>query len=161
MKVSLFNTLTIVSFLLLVGAYVSGQPERIGTFQARRYIGGHVARVVLRTKNFDAAKNKVGYDEKIGNTVNGRKAYGAESVPKAEIVFLKVFFDGEEIKLPRSLYSDCYDPNFGKEYVKLSFSRDYGRLFVSMSGSDGAGGYEVVWVIRRDGRATRFFKPAF
>jgi len=161
MKVPVVKKVTIIFSLLLTGSSITAQPERIGTFQSRRRTSGHVAKVVFRTRSFDSAKNKVGYDDKIGNTVNGRKAYGAEGVPKAEIVSLKVFFNGEEVQVPRQLYSDCYDPNFGNEYIKLSFSRDFSKLFVSMSGSDGAGGYEVVWVIRRNGRASRFFKPAF
>ena len=161
MKVPFLKKVTIIFFLLLSGSSISSQPKRIGTFQYQKQTSGHVAKVVFRTRSFDSAKNKVGYDDKIGNTVNGRRAYGAESIPKAEIASLKVFFDGREVQVPRHLYSDCYDPNFGNEYIKLSFSRDFSKLFVSMSGSDGAGGYEVVWVIRRNGRASRFFKPAF
>ena len=161
MKVPFLKKLTIIFSLLLSATSIAAQAERNGTFQSRRQISGHVAKVIFRTRSFDSAKNKKGYDDKIGNTVNGRKAYGAESVPKAEIASLKVFFDGQEVQVPRQLYSDCYDPNFGNEYIKLSFSRDFSKLFVSMRGSDGAGGYEVVWVIRRNGRASRFFKPTF
>jgi hypothetical protein len=161
MKVRFLKNVTIIFSLLISGSSIVAQPDRIGTFQYRRETSGHVARLIFRTRSFDSAKNKVGYDDKIGNTVNGRKAYGAESVPKAEITSFIVFFDGERVQVPRQLYSDCYDPNFGNEYIKLSFSRDFSKLSVSMSGSDGAGGYEVVWVIRRNGRAFRFFKPAF
>lgn len=70
-------------------------------------------------------------------------------------------FDGQRINVAHRLYADCYNPNLEPEYVKLRFGRDLQTVFVTMSGADGAGSYIVVWALRRNGRHTRTFKPAF
>ncbi len=88
-------------------------------------------------------------------------AYGAESVPRTQIKSIVWYFDGRRVNVPRWLYSDCYNPNLEPEYVKLRFGRDLQTIFITMDGADGAGAYIVVWKLRRNGRHTRFFKPAF
>src|SRR5260370_1013378 len=100
----------VVVIILLVGfANAFAQSRRTGTFHFQTKKTGHSAKVIFRIKDFDSTK-KVSYDPKIGNTVNGHRAYGAESTPEAEIASIKLFFDGRQIKIPRRLYSDCYDP---------------------------------------------------
>jgi hypothetical protein len=38
----------------------------------------------------------------------------------------------------------------------VKFGEDARSVFVFMHGSDGAGVYDVIWVLRRDGRHSRF-----
>ena len=148
--------LAIVTIFLVGFANASAQSKRVGTFRFQAMKTGHSAKVIFHIKAFDPTK-KVSYDPNIGNTVNGQKAYGAESTPEAEIASLKLFFDGVQMKIPRRLYSDCYDPNLRENPLTIRFGRDFQTVRVSMGGSDGAGGYRVTWVFRKNGRHTRFF----
>ena len=147
--------------LSLVAPNTYAQSERIGTYTFRASKKNHSVRVVITNAPFDPSKHKVGYDPKIGNLVDGRVAYGAESVPRTQINSLAFYFDGRRLNIPRRLFADCYNPNLEPEYVKLVFGRDPQTVFVTMLGADGAGAYIVVWHLRRTGRHTRSFKPAF
>jgi hypothetical protein len=148
--------LAIIIILVVGCASAFAQSERVGAFRFQTKKAGHSARVIFHIKAFDPKKN-VSYDPKIGNTVNGQKAYGAELTPEAEIASVKLFFDGRQIKIPAQLYSDCYDPNLRDNPLTIRFGRDLQTVLVSMGGSDGAGGYRVTWVFRTNGRHTRFF----
>jgi hypothetical protein len=154
--VSTMKKLTIVIALFLCFANALAQSKRIGTFQFQTKKAGHRVKVIFRVRAFDPTK-KVGYDPKIGNTVNGRKAYGAEGIPEAEIASISFFFDGRKIRIPRRLYSDCYDPDLHDNPLTIRFGLSPNTARMSMWGSDGAGGYQVIWVLRRNGRQTRFF----
>jgi hypothetical protein len=147
--------------LSMIAPSTFGQSKRIGAYKFRAATNRHIVRVVVTNAPFDSLKHKVGYDKNIGNLVDGRVAYGAEAVPQTQIKSFVLYFDGRRVKVPRWLYADCYNPNLETEYVKLRFGRDLQTIFVTMAGADGAGAYIVVWALRRNGRHTRSFKPAF
>jgi hypothetical protein len=150
-----------VAIVLAIAPGGLGQSERIGAYEFRASKNNHTIRVIIHNAAFDPSKHKVGYDDNIGNLVDGRVAYGAESVPRTQIKSMVLYFDGRRVNVPRWLYSDCYNPNLEPEYVKLRFGGDLQTIFVTMDGADGSGAYIVVWKLRRNGRHTRFFKPAF
>jgi len=136
----------------------SAQSKRIGTFNFRTQKAGHTATVTFRVKSF--ASGKPVYDPNVGVVVNGRKAHGAESTPEAEIAAMIVSFDRQHIRIAPRFYSDCFDPNLRDNPLTIRFARNFNSVRISMGGSDGAGGYEVTWVVRKNGRTTRsFFEP--
>ena len=156
------KNLLAIAILLLSFTDTFAQSKRIGAYQFQKSKGKHTARVIVRNEPFDSSRHKVGYDERTGkNLVDGRVAYGAEAVPRTQIKSVEFYFDGRKIKVPSWLYADCYNPNLGSEYVKLRFSRDLRSVFVTMWGADGAGAYGVVWVLRKNGKHSRYFKDAF
>jgi hypothetical protein len=151
-----------VAILLCSSTVTFAQSRRIGAYQFQKSKGKHTTRIVIRNEPFNSSRHKVGYDERTGqNLVDGRVAYGAEGVPQTQIKSIKFYFDGMRIKVPRWLYADCYNPNLESEYVNVSFSRNLQRVLVTMWGADGAGAYGVVWVLRKDGKHSRYFKAAF
>jgi len=88
--------------------------------------------------------------------VDGRPAIGTDgNIPGVEIDSMRFYLDGKEIRIPSRLYADCFEPNFGNDYVTLKFGRDLQSVIISMSGSDGAGGYQVVWRLRKNGQHRR------
>jgi hypothetical protein len=94
--------------------------------------------------------------------VNGKLALGTDgNIPNIEIDSVKLSFDGKEIIIPKNLYANCFEPNLDERDLSLRFSRDFQSLIVTMSGSDGAGGYEVVWRFRKDGRHSRSITRGF
>lgn len=127
-------------------------------FEARR--GRHRATLVMRTKKFDPSRHSVKL-KKVGEllvtTVDGRVALGTDGgTPFVEIESLRIFFDGREVRVPRRLYSDCFNPGTGDRHVAVKYGEDTRSVFVFMNGSDGAGVYDVVWVLRSDGRHSRW-----
>ena len=148
----------ILIFLLLAGSSTMVRSKRIGTFHFQTRKNGHAARVLFRVRPFSS--NKPVYDPNVGNMVNGRKAYGAETTPEAEIASMIVTFDGRRIQIPPRFFSDCFDPNLRDNPLVIRFGRNFNAIRITMGGSDGAGGYEVTWVVRKNGHITRsFFEP--
>jgi hypothetical protein len=41
-------------------------------------------------------------------------------------------------------------------YLAIKFSDDMKAAFIFLQAGDGAGAYDVVWVVKKDGRHTRF-----
>ena len=78
-----------------------------------------------------------------------------------ELVNLVITVDGRRWPIPKSLYNDLLDPNLGQmsgsddTFEHASISKDGRKLTVSMMGSDGAGGYEVQWILLSNGKHTR------
>jgi hypothetical protein len=149
-----------IALLLLSLTSVLAQQKRVGRFSFQTEKGQRTARIVFHVRSFDSSKHRVAYDDSIGNTVDGRKAYGAEGIPEAEIASIQFFLNGKAVHIPKKLYSDCYDPNLRENPVTIKFAPDNSALLVSIWGSDGAGGYNVVWKLRANGRHTRVFKSS-
>ncbi len=129
---------------------------------------------------FEAAKFKVGKrrltfyrlgppgpDAEVFPRINGKKVFGQDGIspikgltPKAimekrftELISLRASIDGKPLSIPRALVQNLLDPSIASDVEHLS--RDGKTLIVEMSGSDGAGGYQVTWRLRRSGRSTR------
>ncbi len=152
-----------VLWLLVIVPIASAQAPKPGTYAFSKRHGDHIAKIVIRTRAFDPSKHKISYARSnYQTTIDGRLAYGAEQPPRTEIATLNFHFDGQRIPVARHLYTDCYEPNvYRGKGLGIGFSRDFRRVFVTAFGSDGAGSYHVVWVLGRNGRHRRYFKPTF
>ena len=146
--------------VLIMSAVVSAQSERVETFQFEKKEGSHTARVVFRTRRFTRAGHRSTRVVRGQTMVDGRPAIGTDgNIPGVEIASMRFYLDGREIRIPRRLYADCFDPNLGNDYVTLEFGRDFRGVIITMSGSDGAGGYQAIWRLRKDGRHSRSIVP--
>lgn len=146
--------------VLIISAGVFAQSKGIRTFQFEKKEGSHTARLVFRTRLFARAKHGSTRVVRGQTMVDGRPAIGTDgNIPGVEIDSMKFYLDGKEITIPRRLYADCFDPNFGDDYVTLKFGQGFQSVIVSMSGSDGAGGYQAIWRLRKDGRHRRTIIP--
>jgi hypothetical protein len=151
----------LLAILLLDSTSTFAQSQRIGAYRFHKAKGNHTATIIISNEPFDSSKHKVAFDKNVGSLIDDHKAYGAESVPRTQIKSIKFYFDGKQIKVPRWLYSDCYNPNLERQYVKMNFARDSPNVKVLMWGADGAGAYGVVWMLRKNGKHSRYFKDAF
>ena len=142
--------------VLLISAGVPARSERVETFQFEKKAGSHVARVVFRTKRFTRAGHRSTRVVRGQTMIDGRPAIGTDgNIPGVEIGSMRLYLDGKEIKIPRRLYADCFDPKFGNDYVTLEFGREFRSVVITMSGSDGAGGYQAIWRLSKDGKHRR------
>ena len=146
--------------VLLMSAGVPAQSKGVETFQFEKKAGPHTARVVFRTRRFARAGHRSAKVVRGQTVVGGRPAIGTDgNIPGVEIESMRFYLDGKEVRIPRRLYADCFDPHLGNDYVTLEFGRGFGGVVVTMSGSDGAGAYQAVWRLRKDGRHSRSIVP--
>jgi hypothetical protein len=125
----------------------------------------HTARIIFESKLLDPRKHKI---RESGGcvTIDGHLPLGTDcGMPQVEIASMRFFFDGKEIPIPRKLYSDCYSPPYFKtysdrgwidKYLNIKFSDDLRSVFLFLAAGDGAGVYDAIWVLRKDGTHTRF-----
>ena len=94
--------------------------------------------------------------------IDGRFAHGTDgNIPNIEIALIKLSLDGRDIPIPGNLYSDCFEPNLNASDLVIRFGRKFQSVIIRMSGSDGAGSYEVVWRFRKNGSHSRSFRQGF
>ena len=141
------------------------QNASIDTTEFLQKKGTHTAKIIFETAQFNARNHKIGHG---GDciTIDDRRPLGTDcGLPKVEIASLRFVLDGREIQVPKRLYSDCYMPPSWRKYkaegvignyLQIRFSDDAENVFVFFAGGDGAGSYQVIWVLRRDGKHTRF-----
>ena len=153
----------LVILLTLMGSTASlAQSNKSGTFKFEKRQGSHKASVIFQSRAFAPSKHKITKARDYQTIVDGRLAHGTDgNVPNIEINSIKLFLDGTEVPIPRKLYSDCFEPNLDDGSVAIRFGRDFQMVIITMSGSDGAGGYEVVWRFRKNGYSSRSFRQVF
>lgn len=142
--------------VLIISAGAFAQPTETKTYKFETKEGSHTARVVFRTKVFARAGHRSTKVVRGQTMVDGRPAIGTDgNIPGVEIDSLRFYLDEKEIRIPSRLYADCFEPNFGNDYVTLNFGRDFQSVIIRVSGSDGAGGYQVIWRLRKNGQHRR------
>jgi len=157
----------LAALTVLVGATNAvGQsinPEGTAEFTANK--GSHTARLIFTTRRFNPSAHRI---VRANNciTIDGRIPIGTDcTIPKVEIVSMKLILNGKAIPIPKHLNSDCYGPppfseyqkrGLMKNYLAIRFSDDLAGVFVFLAGGDGAGVYDAMWILRRDGRHSRF-----
>lgn len=77
--------------------------------------------------------------------IDGTSPYGVDgNYPSTEISTFKFKINGIEVNTPISAYSDLYEINLGAIYI---FKNSDGTIYITMTqNSDGAGGYDAVWL---------------
>ena len=138
-------------------------PEGTAEFTGSK--GAHVAKLILTSKHFVPSAHRI-VRTKDCFMIDGRRPIGTDcGVPGFEIASMRLFIDGKKVVIPKRLYSDCYNPPFFKDYkergtmknyLAIKFSDDLKSVFVFLTGGDGAGVYDAIWIFRKDGRHSRF-----
>ena len=90
--------------------------------------------------------------KKFVDKIDGRKPWGIDGdLPEKEIYNIALTINKKTILMPVESYNDLFEPNSNTE---IHYD-DKGNIYLYMpNNSDGAGGYDVVWVIR-DGKLTK------
>ena len=157
----LMKSFLIILLTLIAATATWAQSTRIGAFKFEKTQGTHKALVIFHTRTFEPAKHKV-KARNYQTIVDGRFAHGTDgNVPNIEIRSIKLSLDGTEVAIPRKLYFDCFEPGLDGKYLTVRMGRDFQSVIISMSGSDGAGSYKVVWRFRKNGYHSRSFSQGF
>jgi len=121
----------------------SGGDEETATFT------GNNIKVTLSQKAFNKQGHTVTYykdDPKILDKIDGKRFWGTDGgMPVKAYSEISVTFGSKTIKLPKEAMADVFEPNY--EFTKVYYDKGNDILYITASNSDGAGGYDVAWVI--------------
>lgn len=146
------KSLLAILIMFLGAAVGAAQTDGLGAFKFEKKQAGHRALVTFSTRLFEPQNHKISKDHTYQTRVDGRLAYGTDgNVPKVGISVMKFELDGKEIRIPKRFYSDLFEPNLEGSHVTVRFLNNFQSVIVSMSGSDGAGGYQARWRLRASG----------
>jgi hypothetical protein len=118
------------------------------------YIGNDdTIRLFIKTRPFNIKSHKIlmtgdgciNCNKKFVDKIDGRKPWGVDgNLPAKEIYNILLTINGKAVMMPIESYNDIYEPG-----LMLSVHYDkYGRIYLYMpNNSDGAGGYDIVWVV--------------
>jgi hypothetical protein len=98
--------------------------------------------------DFDSTRHRIRREREYGfvEKIDGRRPYGVDGdMPDTEFGRFEITIDGKRLKIPRTAYSDLFQPRFYADFIEAFESRDGRRLYLQMSASDGAGAYTVTW----------------
>jgi hypothetical protein len=144
---------------LLVALQVGHWKPEQATHTAKR--GKHTATLVVRTKPFDPKAHKLqGARGSMVDKIDGvENPIGTDySIPTREFESVSLTIDGKKVDVPLKLFSDCFNPSITSNYMHMAFGDDTASVFLFMNGSDGAGSYQAIWCLRKDGRHSRYAK---
>jgi hypothetical protein len=120
--------------------------------------------IQLVKSKFLSKQNKLSFDKNNGynflTKINGKLFFGTDGeIPKFRYKRFLITIGKDRLKIPISDYNDLYEPNFNSTY--LNYDTRSHRYYLSALNSDGAGGYEVVWVFSKEGYIRRYIYYGF
>lgn len=86
--------------------------------------------------------------QEIKNLIDSRYSYGIDGdMPKTEFKNMSIKWNGLDISIPDSAFSNLYEPHLCSDYLAVeAYIFKNIKLFVYVNASDGAGGYSVKFV---------------
>ena len=91
------------------------------------------------------------HDGRSITAIDGRPVWGTDgNLPKIQISDINITIEGHPLTISPAFYNDLYECNRGFSIRKIDDT-----YFVFQENSDGAGYYEVVWVLTREGLKQR------
>lgn len=89
--------------------------------------------------------------------IDGRRFFGTDGpMPKIEVAEVKVNVFGKDIEIHEVFYSDIFECTNAFNIYKKGDT-----FFIYQFNSDGAGAYEIVWVLNREGLLQRLVGTIF
>lgn len=107
--------------------------------------------IIITEKNFDKTKHTFNYfnnDPNIVIQIDGKDIFGTDgNIPKREYNFIEIQIGAIHISLPKNALENLYEPTL--ENTIANYDEKSETLYIQSSNSDGAGGYEIIWVIEK------------
>lgn len=106
----------------------------------------------VRVTPFILKNNRIGYkkgdDMRIAEKINGRSFWGTDgAVPDMQYKHISCWWNGKQVPVPDSAINDVFNPNLHNTRVWYDIQHE--RWFITATNSDGAGGYEVMWMFEQ------------
>jgi len=118
---------------------------------------GSNIKVLITTGRFEPSQHKLVKDEEHLVKIDNKPYYGNYGeIPNNHIHSLSILIDKDTIIVPPAAYSDLCNVSFtyrdkaGTERSNngIYLSKDNRKVYIYLLNKDGAGGYEVTWVIQ-------------
>lgn len=107
--------------------------------------------ITIESKNFESNSAKLTFlekDKSILKKINGKDFWGTDGgIPKKVYKSITVVIDNKTIELPKNSFDDLFEPSLYN--TKINYDKKSDILYITSNNSDGAGGYEIVWVIEK------------
>jgi len=106
--------------------------------------------ISIESKNFESNTAKLTFskDKSFLEKINGKHFWGTDGrIPKTTFKSITITIGSQTIELPKNAFEDLYEPSLFN--TKVNYDKSSNTLYISSSNSDGAGGYELVWVIEK------------
>ncbi|WP_426671734.1 hypothetical protein ACPPVU_10900 [Mucilaginibacter sp. McL0603] len=109
--------------------------------------------VIVKQAIFEPKKHQLFYSKENPNNIrselskiDGKFFWGTDGeIPKEVISQIEVTIKGNLINIPKSGFDDLYEPHL--KNISICHGPD-NTIFISMSNSDGAGAYTIIWIIK-------------
>jgi hypothetical protein len=127
-------------------------------------------KITLTKVPFVAKNNKLQYskgDDKSNTTsvlekINHKKIWGTDGeIPKTQYGQVSIEWGDQKIVLPKESLENLYEPNLKYKYTSVCFDKENNTMYIYASNSDGAGAYEVLWVIENGKYKSRHLSNAY
>ena len=112
----------------------------------------------ITTGTFDATKHKITwYNDKYAVKIDNKPFWGTDkTVPKNTITSIIAVIESDTVVVPAAAFIDLYEPKLfytdakgsKKTFCNVYRSLDKRKYYIYMVNGDGAGRYEVTWVIQ-------------
>jgi len=116
-----------------------------------------IIKVEIATTPFIKANHKLKFvhkDSNIVEKIDGRQVFGTDGgIPKTQYKFITFEINKTPVEIPQSALQNLYEPNLYNSKANYDAVNDI--LYLQSSNSDGAGGYEIVWIIEKKKFKTR------
>ncbi|MBV6879815.1 hypothetical protein KVY03_08180 [Epilithonimonas sp. FP105] len=115
-------------------------------------LGNDQIKIEIRETKFIKENHKLTF-VKNSNTlldkIDGYQIFGADgNIPRRQYKSIKVKINKTEIELPNIALKNLYEPNLANHQATYDEKND--TLYIFSMNSDGAGSYEVIWVIEKN-----------
>lgn len=108
-------------------------------------------KLIIESQKFDAKTARLTFlnnNKSFLKEINGRPFFGTDgNIPKRIYKLITVTIGSKTIQLPKISFDDLFEPSLFN--TKINYNKKDDILYITSSNSDGAGGYEVVWVIEK------------
>ena len=120
--------------------------------------------IYIETEAFDVKHNTLTYNKQNGynnlTKINNKPYYGTDGgIPQRQYKIIRIKFGQKTTQIKESEISDLFEPNLDSTFA--TYDALTHRLYLFASNSDGAGGYEVLWVFENGKYKKRVFAFGF
>lgn len=123
-------------------------PSKVMTEETATYKSKSVS-IEIKTTKFIKENHQLKYldsGHEILKLIDGLQIFGTDGgIPKSEYQSMEIDINNIKIKIPKIALQNLYEPNLYN--TKANYDKKNDILYIQSSNSDGAGGYEIIWII--------------
>lgn len=107
--------------------------------------------IELKEESFNKKNHQLTFHKKytsILTKIDDSKIFGTDgNIPKRQYQSISIVIKGQQIALPKTALKNLFEPTLDNSRANYDEVNDI--LYIYSSNSDGAGSYEVIWVIKK------------